>query len=100
MEVAHNLRSSDEASQRIKRRFEVLRRKGVPHLQGRSFGFPGLDRTVARDAEDRAAVSSVLGERAAGREVRALLAGAHLVNISDEWNAAGLLTVTGKAWTP
>src|SRR4030081_507751 len=26
--------------------------------------------------------------------------GRHLVNISDEWNAAGLLTVTGKAWTP
>jgi hypothetical protein len=43
----------------------------------------------------------VLGERAAGREAtRTLLAGAHLVNISDEWNAGGLLTVTGKAWTP
>jgi hypothetical protein len=35
MEVVHNQRSSDESSQWIKRRFYVLRRKGVPHQQGR-----------------------------------------------------------------
>jgi hypothetical protein len=48
MEVAHNQRSSDEASQRIKRRFEVLRRKGVPHLQGRSFGDAQTNNTLTR----------------------------------------------------
>ncbi|HEV7974830.1 recombinase family protein [Amycolatopsis sp.] len=103
MEVAHNQRSSDESSQRIKRRFDVLRRNGVPHQQGRVFGFAGLDRTVARGTEDREAVPAVLVEReraALRAATSAVLAGTTLVGLTAEWNKSGLLTVTGKAWTP
>ncbi|MGH4026416.1 MAG: recombinase family protein [Pseudonocardiaceae bacterium] len=102
-EVSHAQRSSDEASHRIKRRFEVLRRNGVPHQQGRAFGFPGLDRTVARNAPDRKPVPAglVARERVALVEgTQAVLAGATLALISAEWNAAGLRTTTGREWTP
>ncbi|MGH4025402.1 MAG: recombinase family protein [Pseudonocardiaceae bacterium] len=102
-EVSHAQRSSDEASHRIKRRFEILRRNGVPHQQGRAFGFPGLDRTVPRNAPNRQPVSArvVAREQAALVEgTRAVLAGATLASISTGWNAAGLRTATGREWTP
>ncbi|MGH3797713.1 MAG: recombinase family protein [Pseudonocardiaceae bacterium] len=102
-EVSHAQRSSDESSHRIKRRLEVLRRKGVPHHQGRVFGFSGLDRTVARNAAGRGPVSGaqVAREQAALADAtRAVVAGATLAGISQEWNEAGLRTATGKVWTP
>lgn len=104
-EVAHNQRSSDEASHRIKRRFKTLRGKGIPHQQGRCFGFPGLDRTVpaATPKTMRKPVSAVLveRERAALREgTAAVLAGIPLGQISDDWNGRDLATTTGKKWTP
>ncbi|MGH3548987.1 MAG: recombinase family protein [Pseudonocardiaceae bacterium] len=40
VEVAHACRSSNDASRWIRRRFETLRRNGVAHAGGRSFGFP------------------------------------------------------------
>jgi site-specific DNA recombinase len=107
-EVAHNQRNSDEASQRISRRFDVLRRKGIPHR--RTFGFPGLDRTVSREAalddddkDTRQPVPAQLveRERAALRAgTAALLAGVSQLQLCDDWNAAGLWTVTGGAWLP
>ncbi|WP_329063529.1 recombinase family protein [Amycolatopsis sp. NBC_01480] len=109
-EVAHNQRNSDEASQRISRRFDVLRRKGVPHLQGRSFGFPGLDRTVPKDEaidedgmDTREPVSAALVEReqvALRAGTSAVLAGVSQVKLSEEWNAAGLRTITGGLFSP
>lgn len=109
-EVAHNQRNSDEASQRISRRFKVLRKRGVPHHQGRTFGFPGLDRTVPREQaldadgnDTRKPVSATLveRERAALRSgTTALLAGVPQTTLTDEWNAAGLRTTTGGVWTP
>ncbi|MGH3905184.1 MAG: recombinase family protein, partial [Pseudonocardiaceae bacterium] len=102
-EVSHAQRSSDEASHRIKRRFDVLRRNGVPHHRGRVFGFGGLDRTVPRNAPGRGLVSAALvaRERVALVEgTRAVLAGVTLAAIGAEWNEAGLRTVTGRLWTP
>ncbi|WP_370946599.1 recombinase family protein [Amycolatopsis sp. cg5] len=109
-EVAHNQRNSDEASQRISRRFDTLRRNGVPHLQGRSFGFPGLDRTVrkedaigedGKDTRQQVPAELVERERAALRSgTTALLAGVTQVALTDEWNADGLRTVTGGMWRP
>ncbi|MGH3795559.1 MAG: recombinase family protein [Pseudonocardiaceae bacterium] len=102
-EVSHAQRCSDEASHRIKRRFEMMRSNGVPHHQGRVFGFPGLDRTVGRAAPGRGPVSAVLvaRERAALVEATgAVLAGATLAGISREWNEAGLRTATGRLWIP
>ncbi|WP_410598811.1 recombinase family protein [Amycolatopsis sp. lyj-90] len=109
-EVAPNQRNSDEASQRISRRFEVLRKRGVPHHQGRTFGFPGLDRTAPKDQaldadgnDTRKSVSAVLVEReraALRSETTALLAGVSQTTLTDEWNAFGLRTTTGGSWTP
>ncbi|OAP29021.1 hypothetical protein A4R44_00815 [Amycolatopsis sp. M39] len=109
-EVAHNQRNSDEASDRISRRFDVLRRKGIPHLQGRSFGFPGLDRTVLKedaldeddkDTREQVPAELVERERAALRSgTSAILAGVTLTRLAEEWNAAGLRTVTGGSFTP
>ncbi|UMP04388.1 recombinase family protein [Amycolatopsis sp. EV170708-02-1] len=109
-EVAHNQRNSDEASQRISRRFETLRKRGVPHHQGRTFGFPGLDRTVSKDnaldengKDTRKQVPAELveRERAALRSgTDALLAEVTLIALHDEWKAAGLRTVTGKVFSP
>jgi DNA invertase Pin-like site-specific DNA recombinase len=109
-EVAHNQRNSDEASQRISRRFDVLRRKGIPHHQGRTFGFPGLDRTVSRevaldevgkDTRGQVPAGLVERERAALRAgTAALLAGVSQIQLCAEWNAAGLRTVTGGEWVP
>ncbi|MGW7538758.1 recombinase family protein [Amycolatopsis sp. NPDC054798] len=109
-EVAHNQRNSDEASQRISRRFDTLRRRGVPHLQGRSFGFPGLDRTVPKedaldedgnDTREPVPAELVERERAALRSgTRALLAKVTQEAVTEEWNAAGLRTVTGGVFSP
>lgn len=109
-EVAHNQRNSDEASQRISRRFEVLRKRGIPHHQGRRFGFGGLDRTVPReewldaagkDTRKPVPAELVERERRALRDATdAVLAGVFQSTIADEWNAAGLLTITGKTWLP
>ncbi|RSN49435.1 recombinase family protein [Amycolatopsis sp. WAC 04197] len=108
-EVAHNQRNSDEASQRISKQFEVLRKRGVPHHQGRTFGFPGLDRTVPKDeamdenGEDTrkpVPLALVERERRALRDATAaVLAGVFQTTIADEWNAEGLMTTTGKRWT-
>ena len=109
-EVAHNQRNSDEASQRISRRFDVLRRKGTPHAQGRTFGFPGLDRTVrkedaldedGKDTREQVPAELVERERAALRSgTSAVLAGVSQVKLCEEWNAAGLRTALGTVWTP
>ncbi|MEU3628200.1 hypothetical protein BS329_25320 [Amycolatopsis coloradensis] len=109
-EVAHNQRNSDEASQRISRRFEVLRKRGIPHHQGRRFGFGGLDRTVPReewvdedgkDTRKPVPAELVERERKALRDATdAVLAGVFQSTIADEWNAAGLLTIMGKTWLP
>ncbi|WP_083737814.1 recombinase family protein [Amycolatopsis keratiniphila] len=109
-EVAHNQRNSDEASQRITRRFTVLRKRGIPHHQGRRFGFPGLDRTVSReealdadgkDTRKLIPADLVERERRALREATdAILAGVFQSTVADEWNAAGLRTTTGKTWLP
>ncbi len=109
-EVAHNQRNSDEASHRIKRRLEVLRRKGVPHHQGRSFGWPGLDHTITREQamdedgnDTRQPVPAELVERERGAlrtGTRDNLAGISFSKISDEWNAQGLRTTTGREFNP
>ncbi|OAP24491.1 MULTISPECIES: recombinase family protein [Amycolatopsis] len=109
-EVAHNQRNSDEASQRITRRFDTLRRKGIPHLQGRSFGFPGLDRTVPKeealdedgnDTREQVPAELVERERAALRSgTEAILAKVTQETVAEEWNAGGLRTVTGGLFSP
>ncbi len=54
IEVAHAARSSDDTQRRTKRRFDVLRRKGVPHPGARSFGFPGWERRAPGRSGSRA----------------------------------------------
>lgn len=102
VEVAHACRSSDDASRRVKRRFETLRRNGVAHACGRSFGFPGRAR-VAGEGGVRTEVPAevVAAERAAIRDATAaVLAGVSYAAIAAQWNAAGLRTAGGKAWIP
>ncbi|MGH3571380.1 MAG: recombinase family protein [Pseudonocardiaceae bacterium] len=102
VEVAHACRSSDDASRRIRRRFETLRRNGVAHAGGRSFGFPGRERTPGADGA-RAEVSAAVltAEQAAIRDATgAVLAGASFTSVAGEWNAVGLRTAGAKVWTP
>jgi DNA invertase Pin-like site-specific DNA recombinase len=101
MEVAHACRSSDGASRRIRRRFETLRRNGVAHVCGRSFGFPGLARVPGADGAREEVPAVVVAERAALRQATAaVLAGVSYAAVAREWNTAGLRTAGGKVWTP
>ncbi|PZS30314.1 MAG: recombinase family protein [Pseudonocardiales bacterium] len=102
VEVAHACRSSDDASRRIRRRFETLRRNGVAHAGGRSFGFPGRERMPGADGARVEVPAEVLvAEQAAIRDATAaVLAGASFTSVAAEWNLAGLPTAGGKVWTP
>ncbi|MGH3571320.1 MAG: recombinase family protein [Pseudonocardiaceae bacterium] len=102
VEVAHACRSSDDASRRIRRRFETLRRNGVAHAGGRAFGFPGRERTPGADGVRVEVPAQVLvAERAAIRDATAaVLAGASYASVAGEWNGAGLRTAGGRVWTP
>ncbi len=106
IEVAHAARSSDDTQRRTKRRFDVLRRKGVPHPGARSFGFPGWERrapgtTPKRGDRVEVPAEQVAAERQAIADaVAPLLAGAtDSTKLARKWNAAGLRTATGKTFT-
>lgn len=106
IEVAHAARSSDDTQRRTKRRFDTLRRKGIPHPGARSFGFPGWERHAPGakpkpgEQAERVEVPAeqVARERQAIADaVAPLLAGAtDCAKLARSWNAAGLRTATGK----
>ncbi|MGH3754268.1 MAG: recombinase family protein [Pseudonocardiaceae bacterium] len=102
VEVAHACRSSDDASRRIRRRFETLRRNGVAHVCGRAFGFPGRTRIAGVDGvRTEVPAEVVVAERVAiQKATAAVLAGASYASVAAEWNAAGLRTAGGKVWIP
>ncbi|MEV0088195.1 recombinase family protein [Saccharopolyspora sp. NPDC050642] len=102
IQVAQAAKSSDDTQRRTKRRFAVLREKGVAHVAGRAFGFPGKDRTQPRGHRQEVPADVVERERAALRDAsqRVLSREVTQSDIAREWNAAGLLTATGNTWTP
>ena len=102
VEVAHACRSSDDASRRVKRRFETLRRNGVAHACGRSFWFPVRSAWLARTGRVgrwRRRWWRRSGPRFA-RATVAVLAGESYARVAAQWNAAGLRTAGGKVWVP
>ena len=106
IEVAHAARSSDDTQRRTKRRFDVLRRKGIPHPGARCFGFPGWERRAPGDKPkpgvkvERVEVpaAQVAAERTAIADAVAplLAGGTDCAKLARKWNAAGLRTATGK----
>jgi DNA invertase Pin-like site-specific DNA recombinase len=102
VEVAHACRSSDDASRRIRRRFETLRRNGVAHNSGRSFGFAGRVRVCGEHGRrEEVPAEVVAAERAAIREATAaVLAGASYASVAAQWNAAGLRSAGERVWIP
>lgn len=104
IEVAHACRSSDDTSRRMKRRLERMRETGAVHGGARPFAFHGKDRTADKDKDGTVPDVSeqlVERERAALRQATAdVLAGIPVPEITRQWNAAGLLTATGRQWFP
>jgi hypothetical protein len=106
-EAAAAAKHSDLMSWRVKFRFQNQRRRGKKHNQGRSFGWPGRDRTVPRTWDEdgkpepgpQVPDALVRQERAAIVEgTRAVLAGESQASVAEAWNAAGLRTVHGQLW--
>ena len=81
-------KSSDDASRRIRRKFEERAAAGLPSPGGtRPFGY----------RPDRVTVDPV--EAALVREAaRRILAGESLLAVCRDWNARSIPTVTGKRW--
>jgi site-specific DNA recombinase len=82
-------KSSDDASRRIKRKFEERAAAGLPSPGGtRPFGYRP-DRVTVDPAE------AVLVREAVGK----VLAGEAIRSVAADWNARRIRTVLGNAWT-
>jgi site-specific DNA recombinase len=82
-------KSSDDASRRIKRKFEERAAAGLPSPGGtRPFGYRP-DRVTVDPAE------AVYVREAVGK----VLAGETIRSIAADWNARGVRTSTGKLWS-
>lgn len=105
IKTASAKKSSDDTSRRIRRRFEYKREQGMTTGGARPFGFPGPDRTAAKDPDTGARpdvpIEQVERERAALRKgARDMIAGAvTLSRLTARWNDAELVTATGEPWT-
>lgn len=105
IKTAQAAKESDDKSRRVRQRLKGLRERGVPHAGPRRFGFPGNDLTwtpgEGQDESDRPQVCDALVERerkAIKAAASDLLAGGFQAAVARDWNAAGLLTPSGKEW--